>query len=301
LRLSVAWSWSKILGLLGCLLLCLVATVVNPQGVGIFRYVYNLMTDAPSQQLIVEWQSPSPEGPSNLVFFGSILGFMMGAWYARVRPRIRDVLLIAGFLWLAWSGVRYVMWFGLIAMPILAEVVASLIGELRFLHAPHRNLLNVGIACLLFIPVILAQPWFVGSLRGVLPPRYWDMVLPSNRKGPLLGVENPVDVVDFLDAHPNERMYCEMGYGSYFIWALPEQPVFADPRVELYPYEFWKDYQRISNGVRATSLLEEYGVSRVVLDVDLQKELSITLHECDRWKLVFTNDRTEVWDRVVGF
>jgi hypothetical protein len=299
-RMPDAWSWSRIRPLLGTLAVMLVAIMLNPQGVRIFKYVYNLMTDAPSQQLIVEWQSPSPEGPSNLVFFGSILLFLICAWYSKTQPRLRDILLVIGFLWLAWTGVRYVVWFALVAIPILTQVVSKLIASASFLYTSHRNLLNIGIAILILMPVILAQPWFLDSLYPILPDDYLDMILLDAEEGVLLGVKNPIEVASFLKMDPKTRLFTEMGYASYFIWALPDQKVFADPRVELYPYELWQDYRRISNGVRVEELLDAYDIERIVLDTDLQPELDLALNELKHWERVYENERTEVWDRMSG-
>jgi hypothetical protein len=295
-KLERPCSWSRLVWLAGIAGLTVLATLINPRGVQIFDYVLNLMTDQPSQRLIIEWQSPTPEGVANTVFFVIILLFLVLAWLNRKSPKVADVLLIASFLWLAWQGVRYVMWFSLIVVPIFSQLIADLFTNTGWLVAPYRNWLNNLIVLLLIVPVILVQPWFVDTLQGVLPDKYWEMVITDGSAGPLVGIENPVEVVAYLAEHPSSHMFNEMGYGSYFIWALPDQPVFADPRVELYPYELWQDYRRISNGVRAASLLEAYEVERVVLDTGIQPELSLTLKETAYWKLVYVDDRTEVWD-----
>ncbi len=289
-------SWSKVGWLAVAGVLTVAATLINPRGAQIFDYVVNLMTDQPSQSLIMEWQSPTPEGIANTVFFASVLLFLVVAWLNRKLPKIVDVFLAASFLWLAWQGVRYVMWFSLVAVPILAQLIAGLFSSTSWLVAPYRNRLNNLIALLLMVPVVLVQPWFVDTLHNILPDKYWEMVITEPDVDPLVGTENPVDVISYLMENPSSRMFNEMGYGAYFIWALPDQPVFADPRVELYPYEFWQDYRHISNGVRAMSLLESYGVERVVLDTEIQPELSLSLENEGRWNLVYFDARTEVWD-----
>jgi hypothetical protein len=289
-------SWARVGWLAAVGVLTVAATLINPKGFRIFDYVVNLMTDQPSQRLIMEWQSPTPEGIANTVFFASVLLFLVAAWFSRKPPKIADVLLIASFLWLAWQGVRYVMWFSLVAVPILAQLIAGLFTSTRWLVAPYRNRLNNLIAMLLLVPVILVQPWFVDALHDVLPDKYWEMVITDTGVDPLVGTENPVGAVGYLAEHPSSHMFNEMGYGSYFIWALPDQSVFVDPRVELYPYELWQDYRRISNGVRPLSLLRSYGVERVVLDLEIQPDLSLALEDQARWKLVYADTRTEIWD-----
>jgi hypothetical protein len=124
------------------------------------------------------------------------------------------------------------------------------------------------------------------------------MLLSSTDPAPFLAVETPVAAVEYLKADPEPHMFHEMGYGSYFIWAIPEQGVFVDPRIELYDYEQWLDYLRISRGVRYNKLLMEYGVERIVLDVELQEELKISLEDDTGWRRVYADERTQIWDRI---
>jgi hypothetical protein len=89
-----------------------------------------------------------------------------------------------------------------------------------------------------------------------------------------------------------------MGYGSYLIWALPEQGVFVDPRVELYPYQQWLDYIRITNGIRYNELLEGYGADRLLLDVEYQEEFIQILGSDPLWQLEYEDAYSQIWSRV---
>lgn len=292
-------SWQQIRRLGLATVFTVLAAFANPQGFGSLRYVATLMTDAPSQRLVVEWQSPTPGSVANTVFFVSVLLLMLCFWLSRRAPRPTDVLLTLGFLWMAWNGMRYVVWFGMIAMPIFAAAVADLVRNKRLLVSPIRNYLNLAMAVLLFVPVVLVQPWFVEQSIPLLPEQYQDLVVAASVEGPLLGVGTPVGAARYLAAHPRGPMFNEMGYGSYLIWALPDQPVFVDPRVELYPLEIWEDYRRISHGIRYDSLLAKYGAQRVVLDKEIQGELSISLAEDASWALAYEDERTQIWDSLV--
>lgn len=290
---SGALSWNKLRWLGVILLLSLLATSINPQFVGIYRYVIGLMTDQPSQSLVVEWQSPTPQGIPNTVFFASILVLFGALLYARYRLTFTEALLTAGFLWLAWSGQRYVVWFGLLTMPHLAAAGAQLLPRRWRVGSLPPNALNTALAVLLCLPLLLALPWVVEGLP--LPEAYWAGVWREVEQGPLLSRENPLAAVEYLRAHPGGKLFHEMGYGSYLIWALPEQGVFIDPRVELYPYEQWMDYIRIGQGTRSLALLEQYGVDRVLLDVKLQKELVRVLETAPEWRQEYADDYVQVW------
>ena len=294
--------WHKTKWLAIIILFTLAAVVVNPQGPGIIGYVVKLMTDQPSQNLIVEWQSPTPNGIANIVFYVSVLIFLVVFWYTRTPPHIEDVFLVAGFLWLAWSGMRYVVWFSIISMPVLAESVILLLGESAHsvTRVGRRNLLNVVIALCVILPVVLVQPWLVERLQLPLAEKYWELVYVGNETGPLISVSTPIQAARYIESHPDKKMYNEMGYGSYFIWAIPEVGVFVDPRVELYPYEQWQDYRDIMNGVRNNALLNKYGVERIVLDVEIQENLAESLASDPLWELVYDDGQTEIWDRLAN-
>jgi hypothetical protein len=285
-------SWSDLTKLVGVAGLTSLATLINPKGVGIVQYVIGLMTDAPSQGLVIEWQSPTPSGIANTVFYISIVVLLLVLAYSKFKPPPTDILLLAGFLWLAWNGQRYVIWFGLAVMPILTQAVRGLWH--RFTVASgRRNMLNTVLSVVLFVPVLAVQSWWVESVP--LPDTYWSQVWRGSTVGSLIDTRTPLAAAEYLEVHPGGHLFNEMGYGSYLIWALPKQGVFVDPRVELYPYDQWLDYALISRGVRSCVLLNQYAVDRVLLDRDLQDELSRALYGCEPWSLEYEDDYSQIW------
>jgi hypothetical protein len=291
LRLPEMRTWPELGRLAGVGLLTGLATFANPKGLSIVDYVVGLMTDPPSQQLVGEWQSPAPTGIPNTVFYVSILLLLFVLAYSRYRLTPTDVLLIAGFLWLAWNGQRYVIWYGWVVMPLLAQATGEL--PIRWPNlGSRRNWLNLALALFLFVPVLLVQPWWVEWVP--LPDTYWSLVW-RDVDVPLQGIETPIAATEYLREHPGGQLFNEMGYGSYLIWALPEQGVFIDPRVELYPYEQWLDYVRVTQGTDYADLFAEYGVDRVLLDRALQPELSRALAEDPLWFKEYEDDYAQIW------
>jgi hypothetical protein len=267
--------------------------LANPQGGGIFQYVVKLMTDQPSQTLIAEWQSPDPRDLGSLFFFIGVLLLIAAFAWKKTRPTPSEILSILAFLWLAWTGVRYVVWFGIIAAPVLARTVKDWFPKNPGGGPARRSWLNLALAVLFIIPVILLQPWWIE--RAPLPEQYWARVWRDVPAGPLLSVHTPLQAVEYLRQHPGGKLFNEMGYGSYLIWALPEQGVFVDPRVELYPYGLWLDYLKISNGIRYNALLDHYGADRLLLDAEAQAGLIDLLQEDPLWVREFDSPITQVW------
>jgi hypothetical protein len=107
-----------------------------------------------------------------------------------------------------------------------------------------------------------------------------------------------VEAVDYLASNPGGRLFNEMGYGSYLVWTLPPGSVFVDPRVELYPFEQWQDYQRISHASRYNEILDNYGITRILLDKGLQPELASALASDPDWTKEYEDGRAQVWKKI---
>jgi hypothetical protein len=290
-----ALNWNQIgwIGITG--VFSTLTVLINPRFTGIIHYTINLLTNPPVQQLIQEWQSPTPQGVANITFFISILIFIISLAYTKYHLRFSEIILLSGFLWLAWSGQRNVVWYGMISTPVLASILKELPIKTPVIK-PQRNWLNLLLAIVLFIPAIAAQPWFVGRLP--LPDTYWQQVIRDPRADPLLSVHTPIAAVDYLKSHPGGHLFNEMGYGSYLIWALPEQGVFIDPRIELFPYDLWMDYIHINNGINYDELLARYGVDRILLDKKLQPELASMIVNDQQWILEYDDQYSQVWSKV---
>ncbi|NJD60133.1 MAG: hypothetical protein C3F13_05265 [Anaerolineales bacterium] len=287
-------GWRQVGWIAGTGLLSGLAVLVNPHFTGIISYTIKLLTDPPSQMLIEEWQSPTPQGLANIFFFLSILIFIIVLAFSKYRLSITEIILFVGFLWLAWSGQRYVIWYGIISMPILAQLIKDLpIRTPAF--QPQKNWLNLALVLVIFIPTLLVQPWFVERLP--LPGRYWEQVLRGSSAGPLIGVETPVAAAEYLKSHPGGHLFNEMGYGSYLIWAVPDQGNFIDPRVELFPYNQWMDYIDVNNAVNYDQILQAYGVDRILLDKKLHPKLASALSTDQAWSLEYEDRFAQLWTK----
>jgi hypothetical protein len=308
LRQAHALSWQRLRMLYFAFGAMLVATLANPLGMGIFGYVRQLLGDVPSQSLINEWQSPTPRTLAGMFFYLGILVVIASFAFARRRPSITDVLLVCGLAWQAFVGVRYVVWFGMAAMPVVAQCLAkprSIRGggepvPQRRLSGRERGggtVANLVVAGGLVLAVVALQPWFKPAIP--FPQPYQQLFAPMPEAPLLFSSDTPVGASQHLQAEPCAgRLFNEMGYGSYFDWSLyPEQQVFIDPRVELYPLSLWQDYVAITKGYRAEELLGEYDITCVVLDRVLQPQLAEVLVDLPGWERTYGDERSEVWRR----
>jgi hypothetical protein len=307
LRQPHALNWDRLKALYLAAAAMVAVTVINPLGVGVFAYVLTLLTDPPSQQLVIEWQPANPRSFAGRIFYGGVLLLIAAFAFARRRPTITDVILVCGFGWMAFSGVRYVMWFAMVAMPIVAQSLAPprpvfVPGSSEQRPAARRTpagnpTINLVLAGLLVLAVVLVQPWFKPALP--LPETYVEFFAPVPGAPLLFSADTPVQATEYLRAEPCQgHLFNEMGYGSYLIWALyPQEKVFVDPRVELYPLEMWEDYIYISQGRNLNELLASYDIACVLLDKDEQPDLSQGLTRMPDWQRTYENEQSEVWRR----
>lgn len=286
-------SWKEIrwLGIIFFLTLC--ATLVNPSFTHIYDYATTIARDQTIQQLILEWQPPAPNTYAMVFFYLSILAMIGIFAFSRYRPSITKIIIIFTFLWLAWSSARNVIWFGMVAMPILGEAIWELVKDKPWMAVPAPNFLNLTLGVILWIPFILVQPWFISHLE--MPAFFTKNLLTDSDVGPMIFKSTPIQAASYLKQHPGGNLFNEMGSGSYLIWANPNLKVFVDPRIELYPYQQWSDYLKITSGNQYNTLLDQYGADRLLLNTEDQAELIHLLEKDPMWMREYSDDNYQIW------
>lgn len=307
-----ALAWRRVGWLVLAGAACLAATALNPIGPGIFGYVAKLLTDPPSQSLINEWQPPTTRSIAGFCFFAALVALLAALAHGRRRPTATDTLLVCAFLWLALGGVRYVVWFGMLAMPVLAQCLGdprrtrsgtethtlwpsvALGGSSR----PGERTFATAVALVLAAGVVAVQPPFKAALP--LPEAYRAFFAAVPGAPGLFSLDTPAGAAEYLRANPAPGpLWNDMAYGSYLIWAAPEQRTFVDPRVELFPLALWQDYIAIAEARDHRRLLiETYDVRRVLLDRRSQPRLAAALESDPRWQREYSDGRAEVYRRV---
>ena len=277
--------------------------LLNPRGAYITTYIADLLTDAPSQLLGAEWQPPDPKSGLGQSFYVLLLMGIATLALARPSVALTDLSLVLAFTWLAASGVRYVVWFALVSAPILAEALPRfpwddlVRGRDRLAGHPlgQRLLYGDGTGYPGFRRLALAA--IIISLFTVV----------------VLFVFHPDDdlwltpytgttATTFMEQNGVQgRLFNELGRGSYLIWRLgPAQPVFIDPRFELYSLEHFKNYLALSKAeAEAEALLTAYDFELLLLGRESQAPLvELADGQPERWRQVYEDDYTLLYQRV---
>jgi hypothetical protein len=260
------------------------ALLINPRGFGVLGYVGNLLSSSSVTTLVTEWAPPTIRETNGLIFFLFLFLCIAVLAYSRRAPDFTDMLLAAMFLWLALGAVRNIVWFGMIATPLLAKQIATFFPQSNSPRKSPAGLaaLNWALVAVLCLLYFLGLPWIKTKLD--LPPAV----------GALYAEATPIEAVACMQAQPerSERLFHEMGYGSYLIWQTPEQKVFIDPRIELYPYGQWVDYINLSAGNNVEALIEKYRFDGMLLDTTSQSRLIDALETHSNWRIVCSNEQS---------
>jgi hypothetical protein len=260
------------------------ALLLNPGGVGVLSYVFNLLSSSQVTTLVQEWAPPTVRTINGMIFYLYLIFLLLIFAYTSRRPDPVDMLLLLPFLWLAFGAVRNIVWFGILAAPIVTLQLAAMLPQDRRRNQglPLMNGLLIGLISMF---LVLGLPWIKPHLG--LPPQL----------GNLIAVDTPVEAVaELQQREPGpERLFHAMSYGSYLIWAAPDMPVFIDPRIELYPYEQWQDYLRLSNGRNVAELIAEYRFDGMLLSKTEQAPLIAHLAEDPAWRQVYADEQNTVF------
>jgi hypothetical protein len=257
------------------------ATLLNPRGLGVLSYVRSLLSSGAVTTLVEEWAPPTIRDAdgSGLIFFVFLIAVAAVLIYARRRPDPTDMLMLGAFLWLALGATRNIVWFGLVVLPPTAAQAATLLPPLAARRSPGSPALNKVLIGMLGLLLLLGLPWVKPAL---LPPSV----------GALLSEDTPVAAVERLRAGPQRprHLFHTEGFGSYLLWAAPEQPVFIDTRIELYPYEQWRDYINLGQANNTGELLRKYEIDGLLLNKQRQGPLVAVMRADPAWVVRYEDE-----------
>jgi hypothetical protein len=253
------------------------ATLVNPFGAEAWRYAYRIATNPVIRDTISEWRPTSVATISGGVFAASVV--LLGALFVR---RGRPVDLAA----LAWLGV-----FGVLAVPasrgiVLWGLVAPTVAA-RMLRADDPALAvgtsrrTVAAAVALAVIAVIVTRW----VRGTTP----DSLLARAPVGLSAAVAD--------SAPPGTNLYVWQPWGSWFEYALPDDRVFVDSRIELFSEDVWTEYNdvRLARGDWG-SILGRYDIGAIVVEAE-NHALPPRLDGQPGWTFVYEDEDGAVFVR----
>jgi hypothetical protein len=282
------------------------ATLINPFGIDVWRYVEDLARNQVVTSQVSEWRPPSPLDPAGAVFYLS-LAFVIGVIAFRLRtdrgrPPLRFLAPIATVLVFGTLGVltgRGLAWWAL-TMPLavvslqpglkLADVRVGKVQPLRARTAREasaaenrRSPLNAVIPTLLLVFGIALLPlWRPAGPAGV----------------PLLVLtEAPQGIAAYLGTltSPSLNVWNPQAWGSWLEFAAPQHRYAVDARIELFPAELWTDVEQVAAADGDwQKVLINHGVTAVVVARE-DRALADALAASGTWERVHEDSDGSVW------
>ena len=269
------------------------ASLLNPQGPGIWLYPFGTLASAAMQSYIVEWFSPDFHQAQFLPLAALYLLTVVTMAISRRPLDPTDTLLLLGLGFAGLHSARNVPLFALVAAPILSRHAVDAIARSerwsRWLVPYHDTVSRAGTVlngALLGLALLAAALKIGTSL--------------SNNQA-LQAEAFPVAAVDFIESNPPAgKMYNLYRWGGYLIWRLwPQHRVFIDGRADLYGDAFIETYLETYR-VRPAweEPLDRYGVAWIL--VDTGSPLATLLAEHSDWTRAYGDDVAGILVRPAG-
>jgi hypothetical protein len=218
------------------------AAFITPFGPSVWVYALGLTTNSLVTSRITEWQPTTLRSVEGVAYFASV-ALVVTLIARRGRPTPWPTLAwLAVFAFIGAYAVRGAAWWPLGAVIAVAGLlVAAPPSESESDPRPARRErprpLNTVVVALLVIVSV-----------GLLP--VWRPV--DARIGAPVGVvtDAPAGITAAIRdlARPGDRILNPQPWGSWFEYALPDNAVAIDSRIEVFPVEVWDDYERVRSG-----------------------------------------------------
>jgi hypothetical protein len=286
-------TWREIGVLAGVGALSGLALLVNPYGFGTWALPFRTVSIKTLQGFIQEWASPDFHNLYEQPVLWLLFALLAVTGLARRRWDWTDLVLVVVFGYSAFLARRNIAPFAVVIAPVLARraqlVVESASAQIK-LPASARQELNPALTAVLnWLIVALVVAAALIKCAVALSPQMID-------KGQRQAA--PVQAVEWLKTaspRPPGPMFNSYNWGGYLIWALPDEPVFADGRTDVYG-EFLLDYVKVMF-VRPgwQAVLDRYGIRLALTERD--SFLSAVLEMQPQWRQVYADDQAVIWAR----
>ncbi|MCA8986984.1 MAG: hypothetical protein KDA78_05055 [Planctomycetaceae bacterium] len=301
-RTGKCWRWPAV-RLLLLTELSLIATLLNPYGIGLIPAVIDIARD-PNLQALGEW---GPLTLSRTQGQGLAIVSMLLILLYRFSPRrisASEPLLLFTFALAGMASIRLLIWWTPIAAWYgVLHGNACLNRWNRWLErtteAPdEQEAEEITVQTSGFNTVVaLGLGWiffaytpFMATLLHGQPNdperqlRYYRANLDSG---------TPVLLANYLNAHePQGLIFNAYEWGDYLLWTGPEtRRLFLNSHAHLLPAEVWDDYFIIARGQDGwDDKLDRYGVNTIVIDHLYRTRLIEMLKRDERWTLDYQDD-----------
>jgi hypothetical protein len=258
------------------------AATLNPFGLRVWAYAVGISTNPVITRVITEWQPPTVRDATGAVFFASIVA-VAGFLVLRARTTSWPTLLFLGvFVLIGLEAVRGIFWWGLVAPPMVAQLLP--IGKEPQVDRSWVN--GVFAAVIVAVGLSSLPLWRTGSRTA-----------PSPRLVTIAPVAVTAELRRVL--RPGERFFDPVPWASWFELNLPRNPVFLDPRIEIFPKQILDQHEDVSLGRQGWQwVLDRWGIRVVAADRGEEGQLIPIIERDPGWREVYADPEGAVFVRI---
>lgn len=264
------------------LIACTLVTLVNPNGIRILVYPFQTVNDASLQQFNQEWASPDFHERTWIPLAVMYLSLIAFGLKSKRSISTTNVILVLVFGFMALSALKHVALFALVAIPVLADQISSVIPFTENQPQKDRFVKPFSIVVLLGVVIL-----FVNTLVHLAQKQEI-----TNRD------RFPVDAVNYMTENQiNGRIFNSYNWGGYMIWNLyPQYKVYVDGRCDMYGAEFVTHYVDIYFAKPGW----EESLDKEKIDYVLVEQgtyIAAALQQTNGWQLLYEDEVSVLYTR----
>ena len=261
-------------------LLCVVATLINPYGLFLWKTLFAEAGSVLMRNTIAEWLPPNSHTDFGLFFFVFLffVAFLMIVKSRRLN--LTEVGLIAVFALMGIFSIYYIPLFAIIVGPFLLRGLKT-VSQLPIFNSRTREFINLYAVVFLVVFAIVVGPF-------IQLPEVWSQS--HDPKVLAEAADYPDEAVKFLRENPQSgNIFNDYVWGGYLIWQLPSVKTFIDGRMpawkegDNYVFEDYLKVVQLKPGWEG--VLEEYNVSYFLIRSDSALAQALKVHP--GWEVVY--------------
>jgi len=265
------------------------ATLITPYDIFLWLSLLRSFIANPSWDVSSEWLPPTNSGWQMNIFFMWILLLVPLASFSKKRLSLLEWVWLLGMLWMAFSGIRYVVW----GIFLLTGFSAYLLSDwdIHWLDRSYQK--NHPIANYIITGVLLLIPF------AALPTMRTEMNIQTS---PAISTDTPVTATVWLTQHPKlpGPLWSDLVFSSYLIFALPSRAVWIDTRFGMVytPLEFER-YSVVANAQPGwQGILDRWDINLMMLSVNGEPLLVESLADEPEWCKVYSDPVAIIYARL---
>jgi hypothetical protein len=265
----ISWPPATLAGVVAA---CVAAVFVNPVGIRLVLYPFDLMFRQKDNLTAIEEWFPPSLGDANTIVMLAALGAVLLLAASR-KLSIREILLVCVVTVLACQHRRMLFLFGIITAPVLSHFG---FGAAKKREHPFANAVLIT-GCAAAVALLFPDGRALeNQVRSSNPVQAVEYVRRANVAGPMLN---------------------EFRFGGYLIWNLRESRVFIDGRTDVFDWTgVMREYLRwASLGEDPQLLLDKYGIRSCLLYRG--SAVAHVLPHLPGWKQAYADDLAIVFTR----